>query len=31
MQINDEARDALKVILKENNAPGIRIFFNGFG
>lgn len=31
MKITDEARDALKEILKENNVNGIRIYFNGFG
>lgn len=31
MKITDEARDALKQMLKENNTAGIRVYFNGFG
>jgi len=31
MQITDAARDMLKQVLQEQNAPGIRVFFSGYG
>jgi hypothetical protein len=31
MNITNEAREALKIILAENDSKGIRIFFEGMG
>jgi Fe-S cluster assembly iron-binding protein IscA len=31
MQITNEAREQLKQILQDQNASGIRVYFNGFG
>lgn len=31
MKITDEARDALKTLMQEKNATGLRVYFAGFG
>ncbi|RBP96013.1 hypothetical protein DFO70_102340 [Cytobacillus firmus] len=31
MMITDNARDELRKMLEEQNASGIRIFFDGYG
>lgn len=31
MKITDGARDALKKLLQEKNAAGLRVYFAGFG
>ena len=31
MNITDQARDKLILVLKSKNATGIRLYFNGFG
>ena len=31
MNITDQARDELILVLKSQNASGIRLYFNGFG
>ena len=31
MNITDQARDELMLVLKSKNEAGIRLYFNGFG